>query len=630
MKVDIKTLKATKQKLPNGKVGDIKIKEYTYQGDFTVNKIDKRVQDIAKEMRKEGKNAKIQVKYKIPELGVWRSGILTDIRENKIHTFNPEDYEYDSLSNIEKEHNKIFNWFDSGKGKLKEFKIFIINKSWKGGSSNKNDCLYDCLKKLLPSKVSKKWDYPSKLKIALKLKRNDKINVYEHIDWIEDALNVQIFIEGDYTRVPKQEHKESIYLTLKNEHFTITKNTRTILKRVQHEERRIETLHYDVKNNTAYSYDGECLEEMLIDDKREQLMKSNNILINCENKDDLKEEYETFIEQATLLKERTKGRINMFKLGNIKDTALALFQYFNQSVHPEPITEAEMKFINGCFRGGMRIGEQYEGKAYKYDVVSRYPSLMVGKYSLPIKQGKFLKITEEELKQWKDNNGKQYFKFGIYKCEVSGNIDSKLFKLNENDYYSHIDLQTAYNLGYDIKLQCEECNFLYYSPNTCVSYEKVFKDFVNLLYPIKKEDKRITYSKSILNILWGALCEKQIHRTIKPDDNKEILEEDEEIVNIEQYYNTCLIEISKRNNYYKTNYARLSPFLTALARSKLTEFILKHNIDTDDIKWSHTDSLIITKKLKDIKDKDECELGEMGFEGKAYFKIKNCGKPIEL
>ena len=72
----------------------------------------------------------------------------------------------------------------------------------------------------------------------------------------------------------------------------------------------------------------------------------------------------------------TNNLINMYRTGSIFNTAKALF--VKLTTIPESrfdkVEAYEFDYLNSC-GGGVRIAEEYEGKAFKYDVNSFYPWL---------------------------------------------------------------------------------------------------------------------------------------------------------------------------------------------------------------------------------------------------------------
>ena len=86
--------------------------------------------------------------------------------------------------------------------------------------------------------------------------------------------------------------------------------------------------------------------------------------------------------------------------------------------------------------------------------------------------------------------------------------NNRMFRFNNKNKYTHIDLCTAVSLGLTIHLiQDGKANFLYYSRDKCLAGSELFSEFVDLLFIIKESG--IKRCKFILNILWGALCEKK-------------------------------------------------------------------------------------------------------------------------
>ena len=65
----------------------------------------------------------------------------------------------------------------------------------------------------LGEKVVKKWAKPSSLKRALRIDRRAQVS-FEHVDKIEQWLNVQIFITGDHVRLPKTNAKHQQLLSI--------------------------------------------------------------------------------------------------------------------------------------------------------------------------------------------------------------------------------------------------------------------------------------------------------------------------------------------------------------------------------------------------------------------------------
>ena len=63
------------------------------------------------------------------------------------------------------------------------------------------------------------------------------VNTEEHIDIIEKALNIQIFISGDVIRTPKINSKTFIKLLLQNSHFKVQPTEKAKVAGVSYKER---------------------------------------------------------------------------------------------------------------------------------------------------------------------------------------------------------------------------------------------------------------------------------------------------------------------------------------------------------------------------------------------------------
>ncbi len=122
----------------------------------------------------------------------------------------------------------------------------------------------------------------------------------------------------------------------------------------------------------------------------------------------------------------------------------------------------------------------------------------------------------------------------------------------------------------------------------------------------------IKRAKSILNILWGALSEKNtstIHTSVRPYNDDEIIK-----------------ETANNNHQYKTGFARPKPFLIARGRALIAKTMLPYK---NNIYRCQTDGFICSKLPIGIKTAHE--LGDLVDEGmKAKISISSCKKAIIL
>jgi hypothetical protein len=268
---------------------------------------------------------------------------------------------------------------------------------------------------------------------------------------------------------------------------------------------------------------------------------------NSKFKGSMQDECIEFIKDAELLKTESQGLINLYKTGQDVKTALNLFNHYNKSIKPEPMKQVESEWIHKASFAALIYAEKYQGEAHSYDVISHYPALMGHKLMFfPIKEGAFKMISQEEF------NKLERLQYGIYRCKVEYNPSVlKQFRYNKLHYYSHIDLTVAKELKLAITMiEDQQPNQLMYDRKCLVTGHQLFKPYFDFLFELK--DKNVPRAKSILNVLWGALCQKNIIKTIVNQQSSEVVEifgdktiskiypKNDNEVNVEFYKNECL------------------------------------------------------------------------------------------
>ena len=317
----------------------------------------------------------------------------------------------------------------------------------------------------------------------------------------------------------------------------------------------------------------------------------------------MKDQMKAILIENEILKTVTDGKINLLKTANVSKTALHLFYSFKPPV-PDKITEFEVNFIEDCKNGAFRYSKKYKGKAYKYDFCSEYPSIMRSQHmNFPIKEGELKTITKEDIKDWK------YYKYGIYRVKIN-NIDKRLLIENKKNVYTHIDINRALELKYDVQLiEDGEPNMLSYE-DKLINGAKLFKEFVDYLYAFK--NAKFGCVKKYINCLWGSLCQKDVY-TVDTTENSTI-HEGKTVLMMCPIGNGCdvkgfMIDTCVKGKLYENDYARIKPFLVAKARYNISKVVEKN---LDSLVYSHTDSVILTEEIKDIK--LGSEIGSLKFE----------------
>jgi hypothetical protein len=585
---------------------------------YDVQEIQEIVNKLSHKFHKNGIDGLMTIAMKYTNS--WRNGVNSMIGGN-INIYNPAEHEYNHDVHLKPQ------------SKFSNFKIYVMetNKIIKprkrfnkpqGGADiyNKNDCLFYCFRDILRDKNP--FETAVALKKYLKLTFNSKVPLVK-LPELENKLKMGLNVSGDFELVSSYNSKKQIYLKLINEHYSIDydknrkipKNLNSFTEKqilLHDKEEKIAFDGDNILNDNEYSYND------IIH------FKSKYILVSRSNYEiTIQEEYKELIENITKLKEASNGLINMFKTGSIKNTVLDLFEKLTRYIPAaEHITYEEMLFIQNSTTGALIFAEPYEGPGYKYDVKSRYPSIMCSNFLIPIKAGKFETWDLEEFKKYNE-----WVPTGIYRCIVkkSGNKNvDRLFRFNQKNYYTSNAIKHAMFLKLEIELIIAENNVLLYPRDYCMCSNEIFKDYVMLLYDLKQ--KNIKLAKDILNRLWGVLTESNEQRIIlnKNDSKvKNYAQRDVSIVKIKPSINKdeVIIDICDNDNYYKSGFARLKPFLLDKVKYWMTTLVHDYK---DNLKRFHTDGFITDIKL-DVKTGEE--LGNLCYEG--YYEhciIKNCSK----
>lgn len=531
----------------------------------------------------------------------WRGGKFTKVGE-KVDMYDPSNY-YDV-----EEDNNIMEILVNG---VYEYIIYLRNdgpKNKAGGKTEdkKNNCLHYCLMKayggyeFLPPKVK----YANKMKRRLGLQECDKVSV-EKVIQLQDIIKSRIDICGDYVYKSDREYKRLIQLRLYKEHYELYHMQRVKTKNnFGNQERKIIFYHVEGLNkseNNVKTYDGSEIKYITRDElKKHTYGDKDNIYIKSDTIKSIIQEYDDFIETANQLKDKTLGKINMFKSGGFRDTSMRLFDQVSKHIDQgEKIEQYEMEFLEGCKSNGLIFGE-YDytcDNAYQYDGNSWYPSQMMKTFNFPVKPGELLTIKQEDF------NSLKFYKYGIYHAIVyktNSNTD-KLLLFNPKNYYTHLDMMLAKKLNMKIEIIDDgKPNFLFYDTSKRIQFKDTFEKYINILYNLKKE--KVKGAKILMNTIWGALCERYDRYCVIDMDNTDVtvneFNKPLQITSITPMTNNKIkIEYSYYDEYYKTNYARLKPFLTAIARTKLAE-ILSPNID--HIIRTHTDGFISDIPINNI------------------------------
>jgi hypothetical protein len=283
----------------------------------------------------------------------------------------------------------------------------------------------------------------------LGLKRNEPI-VYTLLSKVEERIgNVSFYCSGDYTYTSKHNRLFKLHLKLINGHYTIDYRVNKKSKFYYSEEQPF--IFVDGKNNQVFA--GENI--INVNDENIQSYTKNHFILKPDNRSKLsiEEQYKNYINMINTMKEKTNGKINMYKTGNIKSTALYLLDITTKHIEPDQIFHNEGQWILESTTGGIIFNTPYEGTAYKWDIVSMFPSILQSNnFMVPIKEGTFQIMTNETFKSFV---AKGYFPIGIYRIHIEKSSDDKinrLFRFNRFNKYTNVSIKHALKLGLKINL----------------------------------------------------------------------------------------------------------------------------------------------------------------------------------
>jgi hypothetical protein len=245
-----------------------------------------------------------------------------------------------------------------------------------------------------------------------------------------------------------------------------------------------------------------------------------------------------------------------------------------------------------------------------YDICSHYPSILQSKsMSFPTGKPIYEKMTQEEFDKL------EYYPYGIYRAVMESEVDKRLMTVNPQHHYTHLDLTTAKSLGYTITLiQDNSANVCKYPRRTTGS--TLFGQYIQYMYTLKEKHKH-PLSKKLLNILWGALCQKRYQYDTTKQGKVEIESLDKSEIFLNNVETDLVVKSEKE---YKLPYARIGVFLTAKGRSVISAFIKPIK---DTVYRVHTDGFYTTSTISTLSD----SLGGLKHEDTNTYEVKNMTKP---
>ena len=490
------------------------------------------------------------------------------------------------------------------------------------GFDKETHCFYFCIITIFENGKISGIKGPKAFKKRFKLKPEDGVPV-DLMPIIEKTLAISITVIGDHVYTSQSNSPRKIKLMLKNGHYTIVhpEERQTYCYWSPHD--RIPITRYIDETGQFIYFDGKKRFELT--DKDMQILQyhpkdAKYVVVRRKNNDEatLESDWKEFKQLADKLKQKSKGRINLYQTGDYKNTALKLFHDFGYSLDivPEEMEYDESIWHEECYNGGIikaDISMKQWKRLYKFDISSMYPSIMASGNTVPIKRGEF-KITSEEIKS------KKFFPKGIFRAIVEEG--SKLFAYNKHNKYWNHELNNAKNkLNLKVTIiEDGQNNFLEYTADKCIPLKILYSKFVNFLYPLKQYEKDEDIKKAIkaiITVLWGAHSEKyRIKKVVNKNvDGPVKFVEDENCTfeSIESLSgNRFRIIQTRYTDIYKGEFPRVKSFITSQGRCLMYE-LLHESID--EIKTIRTDGFFCTHKEFPSVLKKDAQLGSLVYEG---------------
>lgn len=524
-------------------------------------------------------NIKILTQVYFENVG-WKNGKSMNINNLNLNSVTPDGSEYDA--------------FDPGK--VTNINVIYYSVNTTGGANKFNDCFYLALNEGLNYTLKIK---PFQFKRKLGLNRKDNIP-YTMIAFIEDYIKININLYGDYIYITPNKYTRTINLKLHNGHYFLYKELCKKYIILQEPKKNLIVGYHDRTLNTYSIYSNEKISTM---EAQEYYNMKNAcytnfttidyVFINKDPKKTIEQTYNDFIKNANIVKDITNNFIDIFKFVCIKHCVLWLIDYYNTLIHPETIDQQEANWISQALMGGINHCNKSENtNAYQYDHNSFYPSLMIADKTFPIKKGQFVSLKLEDIRK------KGYYNYGIYHAKITSSVGNNIFfKYNSYNKYTHFDMQMAEDLHLNIILE-DGINALIYPTNEHKCKGKsIFSTLINYLYDLKIKSNKNPLINKIMQMIWGTLSERsKYHENSFNNNIIDLRGEDKEILSLEEVnVDDLKVKYVKSNEVFKTNYARIAPFITSMGRKCIYETL--KNIKTENIIQIQTDGFIILEKL---------------------------------
>lgn len=339
--------------------------------------------------------------------------------------------------------------------------------------------------------------------------------------------------------------------------------------------------------------------------------------------------------------------------GDIKAFALDLFRLRSKGVRKAPAcTMLEEEAILGPYqssgkphqlgalRGGLMISppvpHEISVEAFSVDFCSFYPSLLKKAFLLPNSVG-----VPTVLNQVPESPG-----LGFYRCtiEAPATLTFGMRRLLSwakpgIRWYTHMDIYTARSVGGLVQIapgNQDTPNAIIYAREGAVRACDAFNGYIDcisvLKFGVNVPDNVRRRAKKLLNILWGALIERD-RRTITYDDTREWVDipEGYEIRGFKRSAAGPKVCITRTdggrfaNNSCGNLFPRWGAFITAQGRALMVKTLLPH---ANAVMRVHTDGACLLATVRDKFQDQPKHMGNLVVENDvAIYRFNGMSKP---
>ena len=467
----------------------------------------------------------------------------------------------------------------------------------KAGEDKHNDCVFNVIfkahdydKERLPSKINS----AKRFKVYFKYERDDKVDLFDIVEELQEILKLSIEIVGDVQYIPKILRTRKITINYRKEHVKLMCNeNRNKTSQVKYKEVSDDKIYTFCFNDgsTVSIFDGNKLKKIQHDEFYELKKDNGCLLVPCSDNDDLKQERTAYIEKADYFKKISNGLINYRKCQYESFLALELWRMQSKSIkEPEEISLIEQVPLEQSNIGGVHYAKAGTYKnCTDYDMNVMYLHYMSqNNFVFPTTQPETAFFTTSDLENLK------FFPYGLYNCKISGStIHLPAYIMKGNKWHTHYVLTIAKQENLKIEM-CEDLgsNVLLYSKNRLTGKLA----FLNFAESMKKlcndvdEDHKAD-AKKLRSCLWGALCTR--NKTQKAFSKNEMIDlNDYNIDELIPLKNGCSVRHYDKEQLFKTSYARVN-FITGYCRLKLYQILKDNGIKDENIVALNTDGIVV-------------------------------------